>query len=66
MTIITLYEILKEGFFSNLLVHGIYIENFDNLGFLFDVMAEKKFWYESDTGIGFLDFLEKARKEAGN
>ena len=29
-------------------------------------MAKKKFWYESDKEIGFLDFLEKARKEAEN
>ena len=27
-------------------------------------MDEKRFWYESEGEIGFLDFLEKARKEA--
>ena len=29
-------------------------------------MSEKKFWYESEDEIGFLDFLEKARKEVLN
>ena len=29
-------------------------------------MNEKKFWFDSDTGIGFLDFLEKVRKETEN
>ena len=29
-------------------------------------MAEKRFWYEAEGEIGFLDFLEKARKEILN
>ena len=29
-------------------------------------MADKKFWYQSEGEIGFLDFLEKARKEILN
>ena len=27
-------------------------------------MANKKFWYELDTELGFLEFLEKVRKES--
>jgi len=29
-------------------------------------MTEKKFWFDLDTGIRFLDFLEKVRKETEN
>jgi len=44
-----------------------YIENFDISYQNIWIMVKKKFWYESDTGkLGFLDFLEKVRKESDN
>ena len=55
-----------DHFFYDLRNYRIYIENFDNLYFHTHVVTEKKFWYESDTGISFLDFLEKVRKETEN
>ena len=42
----------------------IYIENFDISRPDILVMTNKKFWYESDTELGFLEFLEKVRKES--
>ena len=45
----------------------LYIENFDIYYQNIWIMVNKKFWYESDTGkLGFLEFLEKVRKESDN